>query len=516
MQIVAPPTNDWIVGICRQFSEATGWSLRYTSRESLGEVMGGVVFQNDTNFCWHAEINDGDYCLGFLHIDLPENDVLNRSFLPVSALAEIVAELVGRLSAADKALESRTRDVSTLVDMGRTLPNDSNLSGSIAQLMQACVQLTKFRSSAFFLLNPERNAIELRAVYGADAGEIPARQRALVDNPPDLRVLLENKCLLRRCDENDADLWLPTDASTGLCVAVASEHGPIGTLWTYDRRSRTPHQREYHVLESIAAQMAGVLERAVMLQENAAGHRLQKELEVASQSQPQNLLDHVPANVGFDSAAMCTSRGEVGGDLYELIPIDDRRIVVAIGDASGDSVPAALIMSALRGAIRSLTVDDREDLDRTDHIVQQLNRALFCITPPHQFMSLLYGIYDKVGRTFTYTNAGHPTPILVQSGEISTLNSHGLLLGITEDATYEQSTLDLDPDDVLVMFTDGISEAMSRGRQLFRSDGIVEAIEECVSGTADEILQGICAKVDSHTGGVTDDDRTLLVLKLTH
>ncbi len=515
MQIVAPPTNQWIAGICRQFSDATGWSLRYTSRDSSGGVLGEATFQDDPECCWHAEINDGDFCLGFLHIDLPEDDVLSRSFLPVSALAEIVAELVGRLSAADQALESRTRDVSTLVAIGRSLPNDNDLSGSLKQLMRACVELTEFRSSAFFLLDPESNAIELRAIHGAAAAEIPSRQRELVDNPPDLRALMENRCLLRQCDGDDAELWLPADITTGLCVAVASDRGPIGTLWTFDRRSRTPHQREYHVLESIAAQLAGVLERAVMLRENAAGHRLQKELEVASQSQQQNIVGHVPANIGFEAAAICLSRGEVGGDLCELIPIDDRRIVVAIGDASGDSVPAALIMSAVRGAIRSLTVDESEDLGRTDQVVEQINRALYCITPPHQFMSLLFGVFDKVEKKFTYTNAGHPTPLLASQGQISTFNSHGLLLGVTADATYEQSAIQLRPVDVLVMFTDGISEAMSQRRQLFRSDGIVDALDGCVSGTADDILRTIMAEVDSHTGGVTDDDRTLLVLKLT-
>jgi sigma-B regulation protein RsbU (phosphoserine phosphatase) len=291
----------------------------------------------------------------------------------------------------------------------------------------------------------------------------------------------------------------------------------MGTLWAYDRRGRMPGDRELHVLQSIAAQVAAVLERAVLLRESASQLRLQRELEVCSEStRGGDVASLIGEEAGFEAAGACTSRYEIGGDLCELVPLEPGRTVVAVGDASGDSIPAALVMSSVRGALRTLSqVDGIEPGDRTDRIVQRLSRSLYDLTPAHQFMSLFYGLYDRPTRTLTYTNAGHPTPLLLHDGQISTLNSHGMLLGVLPDATYERSSLVLAPGDVLVLYSDGVSEAMSRRRQMFRSDGIVGALRGQAVRSARELFEriwnGLAEHVAGHDGG---DDRTLLVLKV--
>jgi sigma-B regulation protein RsbU (phosphoserine phosphatase) len=288
----------------------------------------------------------------------------------------------------------------------------------------------------------------------------------------------------------------------------------LGTIWGFDRRVRVPDEREIHVLESIAAQIAAVLERVVLLCESETKHRLQRDLEVASESQTKGMLHGLPAGLPFDVAGACTSRYELGGDLCEVLSIDAEHTVVAVGDASGDSVPAAMVMSAVRGALRALASVQAGEIVHTERVMERLNRMLCDITPAHQFMSLLVGLLDSFRGVFTYSNAGHPLPILVRDGAATLLHSHGMLLGVLKDSTYDLSAVPLMAGDMLVLYSDGVSEAMDRRRKMFRSEGIIEAVHKHLAKPAREIVQAIWSDLDAHLGDGTPDDRTLLVITM--
>jgi sigma-B regulation protein RsbU (phosphoserine phosphatase) len=209
-------------------------------------------------------------------------------------------------------------------------------------------------------------------------------------------------------------------------------------------------------------------------------------------------------------AARCTSCYELGGDLCEVIRLSDDRTAIAVGDASGNSIPAAMIMSSVRGALLTHPADEAD----VAALVSKLNAGLCRIARSHQFMSLCYGVYDAANWRFTYCNAGHPMPLLVRDGQALAFESHGLLLGVLDDTNYVQSTLQLDRGDVLIFYSDGISEARGRNQQLFRGRGIADAVQGLGDATAQQILDAIWDRVDEHQGGEMGDDRTLLVLKV--
>jgi len=515
MPTLALPATDWIAETCRRFSTASGWRLSYTPVADASADVLEARMRSDAECCWFRAVEDGQQRVGFLHLQLPENAGHDRAFTTVCDMAEMTADLIDHALSTAKALESRTNEVSTLVEIGLSVPNEKDLVGALNQLLRAAVQLTGFRSACFFLLEPSAQRLNLRIVSHLELDQVPFRTRQLAQQPPDLGALSRGRILLQSDPTSSAGNWLPDGMATGICVAVQSEAGPLGTLWVYDRRRREPTDREVHVLESIAAQVATVLERVVLLRESAVQHRLQRDLRVASECQPQDIASRLPNNCGFQAAAICTSRHEIGGDLCELIPVGRRQTVVAVGDASGDSIPAALVMSAVRGALRSLSIDPAANLSRTDQIVERINQALHSITPPHQFMSLFYGVIDAEAKSFTYTNAGHPTPLFIHAGQLLTLKSHGMLLGVTDDAIYERSVLPLAAGDVLVAFSDGVSEAMNLGRKMFRSDGIATVVKRRATESPAEILNAIWEELESHLAGSGDaDDRTLLVMRI--
>jgi sigma-B regulation protein RsbU (phosphoserine phosphatase) len=505
----ATDTSAWIHETCQRLADAIGWPVRFVPRDVTDDA-------DEMTDCWSMKILNGDFIAGKLTIDLPTDTRHDRAFLAVCELAEMTGGLIGDLLTARSALERRTSDVSTLVDVGISIANDAKPHDSLDRLLTAAVELTHFRAAAFFLIDPAVNSLNLRGVAGIAADRMPHSRRRLEAGTPDLTALANGQVLVRSDESENGARWLPNEMSVGLCVAVQSDVGPLGTLWVFDRRQRMPEKREEAAIESIVAQLATVLERVVLLRESATQHRMQRDLQSASESQPNAASSGFSKRCGgADFAALCASRYELGGDLCEVIPIDENRTAIAVGDASGDSVPAAMVMSAVRGSLRTLTSDSLGEIKDTATIIQRMNRTLHQITPAHQFMSLVYGVFDSIDNSFAYTNAGHPPPLWFSGRRAEPLESHGLLLGVDAETTYEHSKIHLKPNDMLVMFSDGITEARNADRQLFGTEGIAGAVSGVLGCGPEDVLQVVSSQVESHTEETGDsDDRTLLVIRI--
>lgn len=506
MTSIESPARKLIDETCRHFLEACGWPLQFVEAGSLSA---------DSEQLWRRSLSDGRESIGDLLLDLPDDERLDAEFLQMTKAAELIASLMEEALKAQADARASRGEVETLAQIGSTLSRQTDLPSTLSQLLRAVSQLTGFRSSAFFLLDPTGDRLTLRLQHDADRSELPHRCRTLIDGVPDATALAGRPVVMRRSRHPIASTWLPRKGATAVCVAVRSEHAPIGTLWTFDRRDRTPEKRELDVLESIAAQLAVVLERAVLVRESESEKRLRRHLRAALETQPGQKLTEPGPDCGFESAGACRSAVEIGGDLIELIPLDAFRTLFAVGDASGDGVPAAVVMASVRGALRAVALSRPSGVDATHVMMSQINRATCEITPSHQFMSLLLGVFDSRTREFTYTNAGHPTPFLVREEAFLDLESHGMLVGVIDDACYEQTTISLRPDDMLIFFTDGISEAMGRDQRMFRSDGIVEAVRTATGRQPSEIVDAIWSKLAHHQrGGHGGDDRSLLVMRV--
>jgi sigma-B regulation protein RsbU (phosphoserine phosphatase) len=494
---------------CRRFLETCGWPLRFRPIDEPTED------GNGTERLWRRDLSDGRSRVGELILDLPEDERLDAEFLQMTKAAELIAGLLEEALAAHAAAEASRGEVETLARIGSSVPRQADLSSALNQLLRAVTQLTSFRAVAFFLLDPGGERLTLRLKHEAHSADVPCRDRVIEPDAPDLAALAGRTVILRRSVQPVAAGWLPGGMSTAVCLPVFSEQSPIGTLWAFDRRDRQPETRELHVLESIASQLASVLERAVLVRESESEKRLRRHLQAALETQPGRVLSEPGPDCGFESAGVCRSALDIGGDLVELVPLDKRRTLVAIGDATGDGVPAAMVMANVRGALRALALATLARSAATDQVVAGVNRALCGITPPHLFMSLLLGVYDGKERRFVYTNAGHPSPLHVRGASVTELASHGMLLGVLEDTTYERSALALAPGDLLVLFTDGVSEAMGRDQRMFRSDGVAGAVRSAAGHSPREIVEAVWSRLASHVRGAGGgDDRSLLVLRV--
>lgn len=509
MATAVTESQDLIPELCRQFEQMTGWRLLFTpAGPELAEVQ--ARFQKQSPPPWFAEIGNGSRTAGLLHLE-PSDDIDRQlPFAEATCFADTLSRMLEQLAVATFQLNSRNRDVSTLLNLGLAVPAQDNLAFALSQLLKAAVHLTGTRSAAFFLLDSTTSNLRLRAVHQLTREEMPFPQRELRASKIDLQALADQPVIIELDNPGEHPL-LPKVMRAGMCVGVQSETGPFGTLWVYDRRFKTFSQRDMHVLQSIAAQVAAVLERSALLRGDERHTRIRRDLEAASEPYTDNLTADLPRDPRFEVAARCTSCYELGGDLCEVLPVGEDCTALAVGDASGNSIPAAMIMSAVRGAIRAHPAGAPDLID----LMERLNRALCSITHSHQFMSLCYGVFDAAERVFTYCNAGHPTPFLIRDGRVKMLESHGLLLGVLSEATYRHAELPLESGDILVMYSDGISEARSTSQAMFRGEGISSTILSLTDQSAAAILETVWDKVEQHIrGGEPGDDRTLLVLKV--
>ncbi|MEK7314843.1 MAG: PP2C family protein-serine/threonine phosphatase, partial [Candidatus Eisenbacteria bacterium] len=213
----------------------------------------------------------------------------------------------------------------------------------------------------------------------------------------------------------------------------------------------------------------------------------------------------------FDIAGANFSSDLVGGDYYDFVRITDNHLGVVVGDVSGKGLAAALIMASFRA---SLIAEIRNNYAiRT--IIGKVNRLLWESIEPDRFVTAIYGVLDIEGRRFTYVNAGHNSAFLCRSDgqTFDYLEATGPLLGTFDTAAYKERTVELRPTDVLVLYTDGVTEAMDASGDLFGDDRLRDVIRAKRGESATVILRGIWDAVKAHRDGSLDDDMTVVVVK---
>ncbi|UCH27575.1 MAG: SpoIIE family protein phosphatase [Trueperaceae bacterium] len=248
----------------------------------------------------------------------------------------------------------------------------------------------------------------------------------------------------------------------------------------------------------------------------AAKQRVEDELKIAHEIQMSFLkktFPPFPERKDFDLFATMEPAKEVGGDLYDFSLLDDDHLVVCVGDVSDKGVPAALFM-AVTMALLKQTIQRRE-LDPAE-VLAQINKALAQDNENYMFVTFFLGILDFTSGEFLYSNAGHNPPVVIRScGESNQIPMpDGLVLGVMSDAVYRTERLHLDAGDAIVLYTDGITEAMNPQHELYSEDRLLQVAEPLAGNSPETVTRAIVASVKSHVAHAPQsDDITLLTLQ---
>ncbi|MBM3968940.1 MAG: serine/threonine-protein phosphatase [Planctomycetes bacterium] len=503
-------SDEWVPELCTHFSNATGWPLRYIPADQSSDSALMIPRQS----CWQTELRDGQQLLGQLRLDLPHERQVDRSFAMVSQLSQGLADLVQQVFSTIRQSDVQTLELEPFVNRKQSVPQGSEMLGAIKQLLRAGLQLTGFRSAGLFLMEPSGDELRLRVSHRIEFQFIPQANRLLRNEPPDLQVLSCGTHIVLRRDDGTSNGWLPADASIGFCLPVQAACGVLGTLWFFDRRQRILEPREKQLLDSLSFQIASLLEQVVWQRESATHQRLRNELLSLNETEGD-----APARTlrrsNFEAAWRVSSRFEIGGDLCEIRALSGHEIAIFIGDATGNSVPAAVVMTGVHGALEAQLASRPEDARDTARVLELVNRSLFHTRRLPHFMSLVYGVLNTQTNKFTYTNAGHPSPLLLRGDEVISVASHDLLLGIVEETKYTSDSIELQPRDVLVCYSDGVSETRSVDSKFFGIDGILRSLEPNLHA-ADTLtlLNRVWNRQSAFAAPGQVDDRSLLIARL--
>jgi sigma-B regulation protein RsbU (phosphoserine phosphatase) len=241
-----------------------------------------------------------------------------------------------------------------------------------------------------------------------------------------------------------------------------------------------------------------------------AQQRRQDELQEAREIQSNLLPKKLPQVSDYEVAGMTQPVRFVGGDYYNVVRISDRETVLCIADVSGKGMPAALLMSSLQAALKPLMWQKLAPRE----LCRRLNRILCDLTPVNKFISFFYAVLDDKANCLTYCNAGHNPPLLVRAdGMAMELNAAGAVLGQFPDWVYEQSDVQLNRGDQLLMFTDGLVEVCDQDEEPFGEANVVKVAAQDSGASATEVMNGLMQAASQHCGGRFQDDASLVVLK---
>lgn len=465
---------------------------------------------------------------GDLAVRLPEGGddetaLIARGFNTVTgALIEKIRALEGssaELERAHRDLDGRVQDLKSLKEAGKVFSTIFNLEELLRAIVENATLVMKSRRCSIVMRDEESGEYTVRVGKGI-AGE-----EGIVENVR-LRSggLIATHVFATRQPLLVTDL--PTDdrfdpAHDGSRYATASFIAApvilgdrvLAVLSVTDRRDGAVYTpADLNLLCVYANHIAIAIENARIYRRLVDRERLDHELGVAREIQMSLLPDGYPALDGIVFAGASHPALEVGGDYFDFLPVTDRRVGIVIGDVSGKGVPAALLMVMIRSILRA-RVSERV---APAELVTELNAHLLTRGDDKMFVTLFYAEVDSAARTLRYVNAGHNETLLLRAdGTTEVLSAGGLLMGLFDHATYEERSADLREGDLVVFYTDGITETPDAKDRLYETERL-EAVARANAHLSPEgVRDAILEDVRAYAGeGPPHDDRTLIILKV--
>jgi sigma-B regulation protein RsbU (phosphoserine phosphatase) len=307
-------------------------------------------------------------------------------------------------------------------------------------------------------------------------------------------------------------------ADGGMLVPILTKREPLGVLAVGPRLGDLPFAREdRELLANVAWQMAIAVENSHLVRRMAQEESLRRELRLASEVQRRLFPDKPPRLRRLELAGLCHPARGVGGDYYDFLSLGDGKLGIAVADVAGKGLSAALLMSIVQASLRSHALRDGMPLTE---LVAAMNQLLYRSTARNSFASFFYAEVDEASGRLTYVNAGHNPPMLLRpvggSGpEIELLSTGGLVMGASNTAAYEQESVALHPGDLLVAYTDGVTEAWNPEGEEFGEARLRDVVAGTLGCSAEAVAEAVVDAVHVWARDAPQhDDLTLVIAKV--
>lgn len=421
---------------------------------------------------------------------------------------------VEKLQAENRQLQLAINELKILNDVATTISSVQSVDEIIDQIVMKCIKHIGVEEGTVNLLERNTEGEDFHTMVrhkDASGVKVPYRMDAGLKG----WMLKHRTSFVSNDIRHDERFQFLSDDeypfTSILCVPLIVKGEMTGYLAVFNKKEGEFSNEDRRLLSIIGSQSAQIIENARLLEEEKRLISLQEELNMASEIQRKLLPDAPPDIPGYQLFATNIPAKSVGGDYYDFVPISDDRLAFCLGDITGKGMPAAMLMANLQATFRSQVLVN----DDCAVCITRTNKLLYRSTESTKFATMIYGALDPKNGQVKYTNGGHDCPILFKKNQDPIqLESTGLILGIFEDSDYSQKTAQLAPGDLLLLFSDGITEAMNSDLEMYGSDRLQNLVQNNLDKSASEIGSIILDSIREHAEGTPQsDDITLLLIK---
>ncbi|NJK79134.1 MAG: SpoIIE family protein phosphatase [Chloroflexaceae bacterium] len=466
----------------------------------------------------HASValRNGDELIGILNVATTEwGDLQPAKLQLLMAVGSMLSTAIVRTRLHEQVKIRRVQEQAALLKLSQELLVADNLEPALYRLVRVGARLLEADACAFIEADEEGGRALLRAAYGWK----------LPDECPWPLVL----------DPETPHLWYLPDAATNISeeaystlprllrdqhfighVAVSLEVGgvPIGTLMANTHSTRRFLEDEVQLLGLLGSQLVQTLERERLYQEALERRSLERELELARDIQSSFLPNRAPQVPGYAISAFYEPARQIGGDFFDFVQTNEPEscLGIVIADVTDKGVPAALFMALSRTLLRATAIDGRPPAA----VLEKTNRLILADSRAGLFVTCFYALLNPRQHLITYANGGHNYPLLYRAatGDVESARAKGIVLGVIPQPQFEEQQITIAPGDVLLLYTDGITEAMDSERNMFGEERLGLLLLEHHHRHPREIIERVLSAVAEFVGDeAQSDDMTMVVLK---
>jgi phosphoserine phosphatase RsbU/P len=370
-----------------------------------------------------------------------------------------------------------------------------------------------------FLFLKENGELSCKIARGASEAALPTASQVQLSRSITNKVLSEGASVLTSDAMHDPRFQAQhsvvlSQIRSVMAVPLASGEEIFGMVYVDNPFNNRFQEEDLKVLTTIASVASIKIENDRLLDERLEKRRMEEELKVASEIQMRLQPFAPPKLNGWDMTGVSFPCLEIGGDYYDFIHRKrDSHLIVAVGDVSGKGTGAAILMSSLHAAVRAQS----QTRASISEVMGEINQYIFENSPSNKFLTLFYGGLDPVTGTLSYSNGGHNAPIFVRrSGEVERLDKGGLPIGMMQGVAYQEASVGFDPGDVLVIYSDGITESINERDEEFDEERLIEVVKNNLGRSASGIRDRIDEALSRFVGTTAPvDDMTLMIIKRT-
>lgn len=430
----------------------------------------------------------------------------------------ILANAIARLCYQEYQLRQRVSELTAVYNVSSMLADARDLASVLDRTVNVVTEVMDCKAASIRLVDEANDELVIKAVHNLSREYLGKGRISLSRSGIDHVALSPKGYEYVRDMSSDPRVQFPKESEqegivSMLSVGMRYKGKAVGVLRVYTATVQTFTPLQIDLLKAVAAQAAAAIENARLLEETLEAERLEKQVAMAASVQQRMIPATPPTFPAADLAAVYVPCFELGGDFYDFLTLTDNDLGMTVADVSGKGVAASLIMAAVRAALRA----QADNVYYLYEVVRRINVMLCRDTTPAEFVTLFYGVLDAPTRRLTYCNAGHPPALLLRDGGVTELGSDDMVLGIDEAQTYRQHMVQLEPGDVLLIYTDGLADAMNFRQETFGRTRVIEAFKSAVAGGggAEQVAQHILWELRKHVGMARrTDDVTMIVAKV--